>query len=74
MSKSISKSRTKLADIRINAGWSVNQLAASSKVCAATLKRAEQGLPVRDYIWGKILQGVNSLQPKGTHRMSDIRT
>ena len=68
----MAKSRSKLAVIRTTEGWSLNQLAAAAKISAATLKRAEEGETVRDYIWGKILQGINSLQPKKGYGISDL--
>ena len=64
--------KSKLAEIRIAEGWSANELASAAKISAATLKRAEGGKVVRDYIWGRILQGINSLKPKKAYKISDI--
>jgi transcriptional regulator with XRE-family HTH domain len=66
------KSRSRLTEIRITEGWSLNQLAAAARISAATLKRAEEGKVVREYIWGKILQGMNSLKPKKNYEISDL--
>ena len=70
----MAKKKPKLAEIRITEGWSLNQLAGAAKISAATLKRAEEGQVVREYIWGKILQGINSLQPKRAYEISDLRS
>jgi transcriptional regulator with XRE-family HTH domain len=67
------KSKSRLAEIRITEGWSLNQLAGAAKVSVPTLKRAEAGKAVRDYIWGKILLGINSLKPKRDYEISDLR-
>ena len=64
--------KSKLADIRITEGWSLNQLAGAARISAATLKRAEEGKVVREYIWGKILQGINGLKPKRAYEISDL--
>ena len=64
---------SKLAEIRIAEGWSTNELASAAKISAATLKRAEGGKVVRDYIWGRILQGINILTPKKAYKISDIK-
>ena len=66
-------SKSKLAEIRIAEGWSVNELAGAARISAVTLKRAEGGKVVRDYIWGRILQGINSLKPKKAYKISDIK-
>jgi len=66
-------SKSRLAKIRIAEGWSSNELAGAARISAVTLKRAEEDKVVREYIWGKILQGINSLNPKKAYKMSDIR-
>ena len=66
-------SKSKLAEIRITEGWSLNELAGAARISAVTLKRAENDKVVREYIWGKIFQGVNSLKPKKAYEISDIR-
>ena len=66
-------SKSKLSEIRITEGWSFNELARAARISAVTLKRAEEGKVVRDYIWGKIIQGINSLKPKKAYKMSDIK-
>jgi transcriptional regulator with XRE-family HTH domain len=68
----MAKNRSKLSEIRITEGWSLNQLAGAAKISAATLKRAEEGKVIREYIWGKILQGINGLKPKRVYKMSDL--
>jgi len=67
-------SKSKLAEIRITEGWSINELAGAAKISAVTLKRAEEGKAIREYIWGKIIQGINSLKPKKVYKISDIRS
>jgi len=73
MARKMVKSRSRLSEIRVTEGWSQNQLAAAAKISAATLKRAEEGKVIREYIWGKILQGIASLDPKNRYEMSDVR-
>jgi len=68
----MAKNRSKLTEIRITEGWSLSQLAAAARISAATLKRAEDGNVVREYIWGKILQGINGLKPKKDYKLSDL--
>ena len=70
----MAKNRSKLSEIRIAEGWSLNQLAGAAKISAATLKRAEEGKVIREYIWGKILQGITSLEPKRRYEISDLRS
>jgi transcriptional regulator with XRE-family HTH domain len=70
----MAKNKSRLSEVRITEGWSLNQLAGAAKISAATLKRAEEGKVVREYIWGKILQGINSLEPKIGYEISDVRS
>jgi len=66
--------RHKLAEIRVAEGWTLNQLAGAADISPATLKRAETGVLVREYIWGKILKGINKMDNKTrTYTMSDLR-
>jgi transcriptional regulator with XRE-family HTH domain len=65
---------TKLYYLRVGEGWTMSQVARASGISPATLKRAESGESVREYVWGKILKGINSLDNKTRrYEMTDIR-
>jgi transcriptional regulator with XRE-family HTH domain len=67
------KTDKRLVEIRVAEGWKLKDLASAAGICPATLRHAENGEPVREYIWGKILKGINSLDNKTrTYTMSDI--
>jgi transcriptional regulator with XRE-family HTH domain len=65
---------SKLKMVRVNEGWSVNKIAAACGIANATYRKAEDGEPVQDHIWGKILKGINKMENKSrTFKMEDVK-
>jgi transcriptional regulator with XRE-family HTH domain len=68
------KKESKLKRVRETEGWSLVELSRSSGVASATLSKAEDGEPVRAYVWGRILKGINKMADKSrAYAISDIR-
>jgi len=55
-------------------GWTATEVARIAEISLATYRKAESGVEVRPYIWGKVLKGINAMPHKNhTYEMSDIR-